>query len=73
MFGAVAALLALGFALIQVRVLPTLDAMQTQRRETQLFTNGENALAIGDFDAAQGYFESLLLPQARSRWRQRRA
>jgi len=60
MFGAVAALLALGYALIQVRVLPTLDNMQEQRRIAQFVTQGESALASGDFEAAQSSFERLL-------------
>jgi len=60
MFGAVAALLLLGWTLIQVRVLPMLSNVQEERRELQLLTSGEQALAQGDFDAAAGHFERLL-------------
>jgi outer membrane protein assembly factor BamD (BamD/ComL family) len=60
MFGAVAAMLLLGWTLIQVRVLPLLNNVQEERRELQLLTSGQQALAQGDFDAAAEYFERLL-------------
>lgn len=60
MVGAVAVLLALGAALVQVRALPMLAGAQEQRSQAQLLTQGENALALGDFEAASGYFERLL-------------
>lgn len=60
MVGALVALLALGFALIRVRVMPTLDDMQEQRRQTQLLTRGQEALARGDLETAASYFENLL-------------
>jgi tetratricopeptide (TPR) repeat protein len=60
MIGAVVALLALGASLIQVRVLPVLNNVQEQRRETQLLNSAQQALAEGDFDTATTYFKRLL-------------